>query len=105
MIIFGIASISFFDSLHIIVLTFRSICSVLQPPRRKSKLYNNALGITTKLGESKPIRCKSIEKKAVKVQISCVQKGRKKVEKNVAAYASERLILQETFLKLKIRGL
>ena len=40
------------------------------------------------------------KKKAVKVQFSCIQKG-----KNAVAYAVERLVLQETFLKLKIRGL
>jgi hypothetical protein len=39
------------------------------------------------------------------VQFICVQKGRKKIGKNAAAYAAERLVLQDTFLKLKIDGL
>ena len=44
------------------------------------------------------------KKKAIKVQFR-EQKGRKKVEKNSAAYDAERPLFLDSFLKLKIRGL
>ena len=42
---------------------------------------------------------------ALKILLKGCNKRSEIIGKNVAAYVAERLVLQETFLKLKIRGL